>query len=142
MRSPAPLKIRASLVRIFIAVLVGGAISLAQTPPATIPIHGVVKSGNTPIPGAKLTATDPVTGNKFIAWTDLDGSYVLQVPATGHYSVSVEMPAFAQVTHDVAVEAAGGESNFDLILLSRSQTPSPVGGQRASGSGLGGGRGF
>ena len=125
------------------AVLLASCATLfAQAPPATIPIHGLVKSGNSPIPGAKVTAIDPVSGNKFAAWTDLDGSYVLPVPAVGHYSLSAEMTAFAASTQDVAVAANGAESNFDLVLLSRSRTASPTEARRQNGNPTGAGRGF
>ena len=90
MRSPEALKIRAYVVQMVVVVLASCALAFAQASAATIPVHGFVKSGGTPIPGAKITATDPVSGKKFVAWTDLDGSYVLQVPATGHYSLSAE----------------------------------------------------
>ncbi len=117
---------------------------LAQNAPAAqvISIHGFVKSGNTPIPGAKVTATDPVSGNKIIGWTDLDGSYVLQVPAAGHYPVTAEMPAFAQLSRDVIVDAGGGQANFDLILMSRSQQAAPADGKGRQSSNGGLARGF
>src|SRR5215831_13633140 len=126
-------------------LLVLGCASLAQGPPPPkgIPLRGFVKSGNTPIPGAKVTLTDPASGNKFFAWTDLDGSYSVEVPAAGHYAVTVEMPAFATLTRDVSVAASGSQSSFDLTLASRSPQPAPGQGQRqAGGNGTGAGRGF
>ncbi len=128
---------------VFLMLLVFSGASSGQTAPAqNLPIRGFVKSGGTPIPGAKVTATDPVSGNKITGWTDLDGSYALQVPAAGHYPLTVEMPAFAPLTHDVFVDATGGQGNFDLVLISRSQqTPAPDT-RRLAGNGAGGGRGF
>ena len=116
-------------------LLVLGCASLAQGPPPPkgIPLRGFVKSGNTPIPGAKVTLTDPASGNKFFAWTDLDGSYSVEVPAAGHYAVTVEMPAFATLTRDVSVAASGSQSSFDLTLASRSPQPAPGQGQRQAG---------
>ena len=112
------------------------------TSPQNLPVRGFVKSAGTPIPGAKVTATQPASGNKITAWTDLDGSFTLLVPAAGHYSVTVEMPAFAQLTHDVFVDASGGQGNFDLVLISRvQQTPGPDA-RKVAGSGAGSGRGF
>src|SRR5580704_6547373 len=119
-----------------------GGLTAQTTPAQSLRVRGFVKSAGTPIPGAKVTATEPASANKITAWTDLDGSFTLQVPAAGHYSVTVEMPAFAPLTHDVAVDASGAQANFDLVLISRSQqTPAPDG-RRLAGNGAGGGRGF
>ena len=48
-------------------------------------IHGVVKSGNMPIPGVTVTAGNSLTGQKVTTSTDVDGSYSLQVPSDGRY---------------------------------------------------------
>ena len=66
--------------------------------PQSLIIRGTVKSGNVPIPGATVTATSSATNQKVTTWTDLDGNYALQVPSQGHYSVRVEMAAFAPAT--------------------------------------------
>ncbi len=127
-----------SFTVLLMVLVFSGALSGQTAPAQNLPIRGFVKSGGTPIPGAKVTATEPASGNKITAWTDLDGSFTLQVPAASHYAVTVEMPAFAQLTHDVAVDASGGQANFDLILISRSQqTPAPDARRVAGGSGRG-----
>src|SRR5258708_13539504 len=91
---------------------------VAPTGTQPLELHGLVKSGNSPMRGAKVDATDPVSGNKVVGWTDLDGSFVLPVPAAGHYAVTVEMPAFGPLSHDVIVDANSGRADFDLVLLS------------------------
>src|SRR5579863_10139947 len=58
-------------------------------------VHGLVKSGNMPIPGATVTAVNTLTGQKAVGWTDVQGTYVLQVPANGRYVLRTQMPAFA-----------------------------------------------
>jgi len=80
-----------------------------------------VKSGNQPIPGATISATDSV-GHKILTSTDMDGSYTLHLAATGHYTLRVEMPAFAPVTREVNVSGTGTQANLELVLLSRSQS--------------------
>jgi trimeric autotransporter adhesin len=96
-------------------------------------IHGIVKSGNMPIPGAEVTITQapssptgpsPLTsGGKISTWTDVDGSYSAAVPAYGSYTVRVEMVAFANSTHDVAIDASHQDAlvNFEMTLLSRTR---------------------
>jgi hypothetical protein len=86
-------------------------------------IHGVVKSGNMPIPGAGVSATNAATNEQVNAWTDVDGSYVLRIPADGKYSVRVQMAAFAGNAQDVTLDLAHPDvqQNFELILQSRAR---------------------
>jgi hypothetical protein len=96
--------------------------SLAQDAPATqtFSISGLVKSGNTPIPGATVTAFNS-TGEKTATSTDLDGAYSIQVTAAGKYQLRVEMPAFAPTTREVVVENPASRADLELALLSRTQ---------------------
>jgi trimeric autotransporter adhesin len=86
-------------------------------------IHGVVKSGNMPIPGAGVSATNAATNAQTNTWTDVDGSYVLRIPADGKYSVRVQMAAFAGSAQEVTLDAthADVQQNFELILQSRAR---------------------
>ena len=81
----------------------------AQTPstPATVAtIHGIVKSGNMPIPGAAVSVSlessdQTIPAQKIGVWTGVDGSYSAAVPAYGSYTVRVQMIAFANATRKV-----------------------------------------
>src|SRR5580700_8186142 len=86
-------------------------------------IHGVVKSGNMPIPGAGVSATNPATKEQVITSTDVDGTYSLRIPADGHYTVQVQMPAFAASSQEVVVDEThqDAQTNFELVLLSRAR---------------------
>ncbi len=102
-------------------------------------IHGVVKSGNMPIPGAGVSAASAAAKEPVNAWTDVDGSYTLRIPADGHYTVKVQMAAFAGNAQEVVLDATHPDvsANFELVLLSRAhQSEEPQ--RRASA----GGRGF
>src|ERR1700693_5298810 len=94
--------------------------SLAQSSPAqdapatqTFSISGLVKSGNTPIPGATVTATNSTSGEKAATSTDLDGAYSIQVTAAGKYQLRVEMPAFAPTTREVIVENPASRADLE-----------------------------
>jgi len=110
-------------------------------------IQGVVKSGDTAIPGATVTASNTLTGQKVTTWTNVAGQYSLQVPANGRYVVKAQMAAFATITGEALINAATPTQRVDLeiVLASRAQTPSdgtnesPNGTQRAS---AGAGRGY
>ncbi|MGA8149692.1 MAG: TonB-dependent receptor [Terriglobales bacterium] len=91
-------------------------------------IHGVVKSGNMPLPGATVTAANTLTGQKVTTSTDVDGSYSLQVASDGHYVIRAQMAAFAPLTQEVRINAINrnAEANLELILLSRVPKTAPT----------------
>jgi trimeric autotransporter adhesin len=97
-------------------------------------LQGLVKSGNIPMPGATVTATNSASGRKIVVWTQVDGSYKLALPSEGEYSVRVQMVAFAPDTQRVTVSATNSNPrlNLQLTLLSRAQSS---GGTYARGTG-------
>jgi trimeric autotransporter adhesin len=106
-------------------------------------IHGVVKSGNMPIPGATVSAVNAGTKEQVTAYTDVDGSYSLRIPADGQYTVRVQMAAFASGAHDVALDRTHAEvqANFELVLLSRAREAGNSSNEQRRASSAGG-RGF
>jgi trimeric autotransporter adhesin len=102
----------------------------AETQTAPTPagsIHGVVKSGNMPIPGAEVSISLESSTEKNSTWTDVDGSYTAAVPAYGSYTVSVGMVTFAKSTQRVVVDAdhQNPQVNFEMALQSRVQETNP-----------------
>ena len=84
-------------------------------------ISGVVKSGNSVIPGATVVASNPATGEKAVTSTDVNGSYSLQVARQGKYELHVEMPAFAPGTREIVLNGQNTRIDLELTLLSRTQ---------------------
>jgi len=115
--------------------------SLAQDGPTApnLSIFGVVKSGNIPIPGATITATNSSTQEKTTTSTDIKGAYTLLV-AGGKYELRVEMPAFAPSTREIVLADPGTRADLELTLLSRTQQPARPQQQRSATTGAG--RGF
>ncbi len=97
--------------------------SASETASATHVLTGVVKSGNAPIPGATVSATNPSTGQKVVGWTQLDGSYQLALPSDGEWVVRAQMAAFATAIVRVTVSGATQNPRADLqiLLLSKAQ---------------------
>ena len=114
--------------------------SLAQDAPAApaFSLTGVVKSGNTPIPGATVTATNSSTQEKTATSTDTNGAYTLQV-AQGKYELRVEMSAFAPGTREIVLGAPSTHADLELTLLSRTQQATRTQQRTAT---AGAGRGF
>ena len=93
---------------------------LAQ-PPASLPvtqatataapqggtISGTVKSGTIPLPGVAVTATNTLTGKKYATTTDITGAFSMAIPKNGRYVVRAELAAFASVTQEILIHAAG-----------------------------------
>ncbi len=73
-----------------------------------------MKSGDQPIPGATITATQ---GDKtFSTVTDADGHYTLPPLSSGTWQVTVEMFGFETLKQDVDYAAATGPVNLTLQL--------------------------
>ena len=84
-------------------------------------LHGVVKSGNIPLPGVAITATNTLTGKRFATTTDITGAWSMTIPQNGRYVLRTEFAAFAASTHEALLNAAAHDQavNFDLTLTSR-----------------------
>ncbi len=126
-------------------ILVSCCFSWSQTPAPTQvrTLQGVVKSGNTPVPGATVSAHNRGSGQTVVSWTQPDGSYKLMLPGDGEYVVRAQMTAFATAESHVIVGPSNQNPrvNLEVVLLSRSEsTPGNVQG-RTAGRGMGN-RGF
>jgi len=86
-------------------------------------IHGTVKSGNIPLPGVAVTATNTLTGKKYSSATSVTGAYRMTIPQNGRYVVRAELAAFAASTQEALLKPVSRdhEVNFTLMLASRAQ---------------------
>jgi hypothetical protein len=84
-------------------------------------LHGVIKSGNIPLPGVAVTATNTLTGKRIATTTDITGAWSMTIPQNGRYVIRTEFAAFAVSTHEALLNAASHDQtvNFDLALASR-----------------------
>ena len=105
--------------------------STASAPSTTAPpiglaaaggrLHGVIKSGNIPLPGVAVTAQNTLTGKKYSTTTDITGSWSLSLPQNGRYVIRSEFAAFAPGAQEALLNASSHDQtvNFDLTLASR-----------------------
>ncbi len=84
-------------------------------------LHGVVKSGNIPLPGVTVTAQNTLTGKRYSTTTDITGTWSMTIPQNGRYVIRTQFAAFAQVTEEAVLNATGHDRtvNFALVLASR-----------------------
>src|SRR5487761_2636830 len=84
-------------------------------------LHGVVKSGNVPLPGVTLTAQNTLTGKRFSTTTDVTGAWSMTIPQNGRYVIRTQFAAFAMGSKEALLNAASHDQtvNFDLMLASR-----------------------
>jgi trimeric autotransporter adhesin len=100
-------------------------VSISQSPsPPSVSgglIHGVVKSGNIPLPGVNVTAQNTLTGKRYSTTTDITGAWSLTIPQNGRYVVRTQFAAFAQGSQEALLNATTHDQvlNFQLILASR-----------------------
>ncbi|HTX76471.1 MAG TPA: carboxypeptidase regulatory-like domain-containing protein [Terracidiphilus sp.] len=95
--------------------------SAAAQPVSGGKLHGVVKSGNVPLPGVTVVAQNTLTGKKYATTTDVTGSWSMTIPHNGRYVVRTQFAAFAQGAGEALLNAANHDQtvNFDLMLASR-----------------------
>jgi hypothetical protein len=84
-------------------------------------LHGVVKSGNVPLPGVAVTAQNTLTGKRFTTTTDVTGAWSMTIPQNGRYVIRTQFAAFAMGSQEAVLNAAGHDQtvNFELMLSSR-----------------------
>jgi hypothetical protein len=97
-------------------------------------IGGTVSSGKQLLPGVAIVVSQD--GRDVAATsTDVAGNYVVRVPP-GNYSVRAELTAFAPVSRDAAIGAAGGTcaARVDFTLVLRSRAAAAEGRRPATGA--------
>jgi hypothetical protein len=107
--------------------VVPNATAQTTTPVTATPIqtggrlHGVVKSGNIPLPGVTVTAKNTLTGKKYSTTTDITGAWLLTIPENGRYVVRTEFAGFAAGSAESLLNASSHDQTvaFDLLLASR-----------------------
>ena len=84
-------------------------------------LHGVVKSGNTPLPGVTVTAQNTLTGKRYTTTTDITGVWSMRIPQDGRYVVRTEFAAFAGSSQEALLNTTGRDRtlDFELMLASR-----------------------
>jgi hypothetical protein len=84
-------------------------------------LHGVVKSGNVPLPGVTVTAQNTLTGKRFTMTTDITGAWAMTIPQNGRYVIRTQFAAFAASSQESLLNPANQNQtvNFDLMLASR-----------------------
>jgi hypothetical protein len=128
-------RMRPSYLLLFVSAacsLVSGQDSANTTPAAKAEISGKILSGRSPLPGVAVTASNSITGRKYVTSTDVDGSFDLPLPAFGRYVVRAEFAGFAPQTKEVIVNSATPQAKAELELTLQSRVAPPAGEEAAA----------
>ncbi|HUN83435.1 MAG TPA: carboxypeptidase-like regulatory domain-containing protein [Terracidiphilus sp.] len=98
-----------------------GVVSSTAQPAQGGRLHGLVKSGNIPLPGVTVTAQNTLTGKRYTTTTDITGAWSLTIPKDGRYVIRTQFAAFAVGDQEALLNGANHDQsvNFDLMLASR-----------------------
>ena len=80
-------------------------------------LHGVVKSGNIPLPGVTVTAQNTLTGKRFSTTTDITGAWSLNIAQNGRYVIRTQFAAFAIASQEAVLNAANRDQTVSLELM-------------------------
>jgi len=80
-------------------------------------LHGVVKSGNIPLPGVTVTAQNTLTGKRFSTTTDITGAWSLNIAQNGRYVIRTQFAAFAVASQEAVLNAANRDQTVSLELM-------------------------
>jgi hypothetical protein len=97
--------------------------------PASFEITGIVRAGKTPLPGVTVTASNSLTGKKFVVATAANGTYAFVGLPRGRYVVRAEFMGFAAQTQEIVLkpETPAGKFDAEMVLASRQQDQSGLG---------------
>jgi hypothetical protein len=120
--------VRRILFALLVFASVRGSSTLAQEaqpgpPPAGYEISGTVRTGKTPLPGVTVTASNTLSGTKFITVTAMNGGFTFTGLGRGRYVVKVEFFGFAAQTQEVLVnpQSMAAKLDVEMLLASRIQ---------------------
>jgi hypothetical protein len=118
--------------------------ALAQTAPTanSLEIRGTIKSGNTPLPGVTVSATNTLTGKKIVTSTDVQGAYSVQASSRGRYVVKADFPAFASATKEALLNPTTPSATIDIELVLLSRVPKEQGSETQALAGMLNGQGM
>jgi hypothetical protein len=104
--------------------LLAPAVARAQDAPGCV-VTGTVTAGTLPLPGVALTfiSADPKVARA--TSTNGDGTYLVKLPASGRYEMTLELTGFAPIarTVDLAPASCPHTLNIVMTLASRAQAP-------------------
>ena len=79
-------------------------------------LHGVVKSGNIPLPGVTVTAQNTLTGKKYSTTTDITGAWSMTIPQNGRYVIRTQFAAFAPGSQEALLNATSHDQTVNFAL--------------------------
>jgi len=97
-------------------------VAAAPATPQGGTIKGTITAGTAgkpgvPLPGVAITATNTLTGKKYVTATGIDGVYEMKIPRNGRYVVKAELAGFAGGTQEVVLTGVEAQAAAQGIAI-------------------------
>jgi trimeric autotransporter adhesin len=113
--------------------LAAACLALAATPPAVAStqdarecvVTGRVTAGTLPLPGVAVTILSADSKLARATATNGDGTYLVKLPASGRYEVTLDLTGFAPVTRTIDLTSATCPHTLDIVMTLASRVQAP-----------------
>ena len=102
--------------------------------PSGCAIHGSVSASRQPLPGVVVTLRDGEGRTLDASSSGADGSFVLNVPSSGSFTLNASLVAFAPMAREIAIDptSCGQRVDLTMTLASRAAPAAPAAEREAS----------
>ena len=128
-------------IRAWRAIAYGACLTCAVTYPVVpgaqarsgCAVHGSVTASRQPLPGVVVTLRDGQGRTLDVSSSGADGSFVINAPSSGSFTLSALLVAFAPISRDITIDETSCAQRVDLTLTLASRAPqtTPTGGREA-----------
>ena len=102
--------------------------------PSGCTVHGSVSASRQPLPGVVVTLRDGEGHTLDASSSGADGSFVVNAPSSGSFTLNASLVAFAPIAREIAIDPTSCAQRVDLTmtLASRAEQAAPAAGREAS----------
>ena len=102
--------------------------------PSGCAVHGSVSALRQPLPGVVVTLRDGEGRTLDASSSGADGSFVVNAPASGSFTLNASLVAFAPIARDIAIDptSCGQRVDLTMTLASRAAPAAPAAEREAS----------
>src|SRR5262249_23705843 len=91
--------------------------------PPGCPAHGWRTAPRQPLPGVVVTLHDGQGHTLDVSSSGADGSFVINAPSSGSFTLSASLVAFAPISREIAIDSTSCAQRVDLTMSLASRAP-------------------